>query len=410
MRSANLKESIALKQAELSLLANLCNSNDAVPVKIKDYDSFIKLKSHLMRRLRAHAYLANTYPNSNYENHHTEWYGFKLQHKYSRQGDPLIGKGQLKALYPIAISPIPSQGYFFSSGQAANLTIISVLNTHYGLTPQFVGARGYFETLEILNALAKTRGKKKYLYFDSASADFDWQKIFESLDHHVLVLDTTCIDRYDQNLGHLFKKISKLKSPVILVRSHLKLDSFGVEYGALGSAIVLNPDAFPSLLRTKNEPNPLKTIQGAIKSVGGVLGNFPSIDSIYPFLTSPEIGARNVARLARIRANNLSLSKFLTKQGKDVELRPHGYFLELRRVGMGKSRVAMAASKLRLVTDFPVYYSDSFGFDFSAVTTYRDYHSKKDYECLRIAAPDLVPGEFEENYWLYDRLVANFLR
>jgi hypothetical protein len=60
----------------------------------------------------------------------------------------------------------------------------------------------------------------------------------------LIVFDTTAFSAQSRRIPRFLSWARKARTPVILVRSHTKLDSLGIEYGRLGSAIFL---AFPEV-------------------------------------------------------------------------------------------------------------------------------------------------------------------
>ncbi len=363
-----------------------------------------------MRKLRSQSYLRNNYPNTCFEKQLINWHGWKIHQRYSRQGDLLLGENQAQLFYPQAPAHVTAQGFFFSSGQAATHTIFETLSVFFQLTPNASGKRIYFESRQLMKNFLRLESTEKFSFIDSAASDFSWDILLEHVKKEILVFDTTCVERDSPMIGKFLETVAANRTPVILTRSHLKLDSFGLEYGNLGSALILNPEQFPPIRSDIERPSDWKSVSDAVKGTGAYLGHFTTVDAIYPFLLSEKVNALNSSRLMRIRENNRRLHQFFISRGMSPGLRPHEYFLELTRKGAPEKLLPPLIEKLRLGSAFPLFYSDSFGFDFSSANLYQDYYGEKGTHVLRLAAPDLVASEFEEYLPLYETLVESFIR
>ena len=67
----------------------------------------------------------------------------------------------------------------------------------------------------------------------------------------MIVFDTTCLSSYSGRVRRVVTWARRAKTPVILVRSHTKLNSLGIEYGRLGSAMFLSFPDMPAVKTAK---------------------------------------------------------------------------------------------------------------------------------------------------------------
>lgn len=397
--SSLMSKTLEVKLAELAPLSQFFKKPIKTPmVAKKDINELLQHKNFLMRELRAQAYREHTFANTNVGKLSCEWYGFKFFQRYSRQGDPLVGESICKQIYPVAPAALKAHGFFLSSGQAATLTALVVLVSKLKLGCESKQIRAYFESVDLLQSLPKSKAAESFLFFDSSALNFSWDSLASADPKKILLFDTTCIDRQDAHLAEFLSQIHKTRRPAILVRSCLKLDTFGAEYGTLGNLLILNPEEFPH-----------KKVQDVVKSVGAVLGHFSSIDAVYPFLTHEDITNLNSLRVGRIQANNRILTEHLQEKGIQVRVRPHHLFCELTSTDDGNPvPLQRLAKKIFKVTNYPIHFADSFGLDIAGVTTYADFYDPQGRAVLRLIPPDFVEDDFRAHLHVYDQIVGRF--
>ena len=117
---------------------------------------------------------------------------------------------------------------------------------------------GYGETRELLEHYAgrirvtpRVRGKRAeinggrggnapVLMIDSAVSDGFFARLGGcSRDVSVAIFDTTCFACSSGRIGRVVRWAERRNLPIVLVRSHAKLDSLGIEYGRLGSIVLV---------------------------------------------------------------------------------------------------------------------------------------------------------------------------
>ena len=172
----------------------------------------------------------------------------------------------------------------------------------------------YFETQKLIKTMKFNFGTK-ITYMDTISDRFQFDC---NKRNSIVIIDTTCYH------PHKFKKlIDKLidnNNFVILVRSHVKLDMFGLEYSFLGSITFLMP--------RKTSIRRFKVIKKFIQSTIDFCGNTGIIamgKNIFPLLNNKQLIDLNKERIRRINDNNKYFyDKY--KNYKELTLHKHKLF------------------------------------------------------------------------------------
>ena len=102
----------------------------------------------------------------------------------------------------------------------------------------------------------------------------------------LVVFDTTCFNRFSGRISRVVAWARRAKTPIILVRSHTKLDSLGIEYGRLGSAMFVG---FPEI-----SPAPAARLQQFgrdVQELVRLLGSAALPAHFCPFSGSPRLSA-----------------------------------------------------------------------------------------------------------------------
>lgn len=167
----------------------------------------------------------------------------------------------------------------------------------------------YWETLSFLRTFSfqystkKGHGLPKTLYFDSSTHQQGSPEptAKDLRGHDLLVVDTTCYPLHSQSLANLISLASNLGIPCILVRSHMKLDCLGMEYGRLGSIVVLWNPKHLSASRFAS------AFMSQLHSISNLMGLPASVSQVYPFLSSKTFQKHNSKWLEVIQNNNKRL-------------------------------------------------------------------------------------------------------
>jgi hypothetical protein len=209
----------------------------------------------------------------------------------------------------------------------------------------------------------------------------------------LVVFDTTC---FSSGSGHIVRALNWARDttiPIVLLRSHTKLDALGVEYGRLGSAVFAGgPHAKQRFLQDL-----LTETQNAVRLFGGAAlpAHFP------PYVGAPAYRSLTNKRVAAMLRNNRRARRHFSAAlaGSSAEFHfAHGLYVTLasaRTLDENEARDVVA----ELCADLdrrglPLRHAGSFGFDFGAAEWSRD--RIRDRYVVRIAAADLPTSLWDE--------------
>jgi len=211
-----------------------------------------------------------------------------------------------------------------------------------------------------------------------------------SADADHVVVDTSCYEATSPRVRALAERALDADSPVSLVRSHLKLDGLGVEYGRLGSVVHL---ATPML------PPPRFDGYRALRTLDGQMGRLVGATAVpahlNPYLGDPAFHALNRDRVAHIQAAEERFAAALRAGLADrpivVRTFHHRLFIALgpwsEPIGNVALRGALDALIARLRDrGHAVRLANSFGFDFVAAAPFRDPVTL--FDQIRLSVPD----------------------
>jgi hypothetical protein len=231
--------------------------------------------------------------------------------------------------------------------------------------------------------------RPRMLLFDSCTnaAAFEETLARRRAEFDLVVFDTTCLSCGSGRIRRVLNWADHLQLPIVLVRSHTKLDSLGVEYGRLGSVVFVAAAAGAKQERMKQLATDMRN---AMRLLGGAAlpAHFPPYvgTKAYRTLTCKRVAAilRNSRRTARYFARALpdSSSELHFAHGLYVTLAPK------RRLDEQQAR-QVAADLCRDLGEagLPLHHAGSFGFDFGAAEWFHD--RSRDRYAVRIAVPDL---------------------
>lgn len=219
----------------------------------------------------------------------------------------------------------------------------------------------------------------------------------------LLIVDTTCYEVASPGIERAIDAALRLGIPLVLVRSHLKLDFMGVEYGRLGSVVtLLGPDA----------PDDVRRLYDALVAVSHdvtcVLGMAAVPYNLIPGFDDPAFHALNNERIDRLRNNNAwgsdHVRRALFLHGFNVVSYHHQLFFTVELAsGESHEEVKEKVEDLQrhlYARRLPVRRATSFGFDFVAVADFVDLN--RDAPVIRVALSDHSRDIVEE---ICDQLV-----
>jgi hypothetical protein len=180
--------------------------------------------------------------------------------------------------------------------------------------------------------------------------------------------------------------------PVILLRSHTKLDSLGVEYGRLGSAVLLG-----ERVRRLGDGITLEDLAqhaaDALRLFGGaaIPAHFP------PFVGSRAYVSLNGRRIAAMLRNSRRTAERLMPALPGAREFTHRLYVALApgRALTEQQAKDLAGAMCRDLGDIglPLRHAGSFGFDFAAAEWFHD--TARDRHVVRVAVPDLPTEQWD---------------
>lgn len=273
----------------------------------------------------------------------------------------------------------------------------------YGETAELIdGHVGHLKRIEISASFDEIRARQgtrpRILSFDSSVSSGIFEALLKCVRPRLdlIVFDTTCFSGESGRIRRVMNWAHRAAIPVVLLRSHTKLDSLGVEYGRLGSAI------FPNCRGLSERHNILVNrlsaeTKNAVRLFGGaaIPAHFPPFvgNPTYRLLTSKRIGAllKNGKRMRRHFEQ--SLSAFAAEFHF-----AHGLYLTLASAQLDDEKaareiVAEMCAELK-GSGLPMRHAGSFGFDFAAAEWAQDRTG--DRYVVRLAAADLPTPIWDE--------------
>lgn len=309
---------------------------------------------------------------------------YTLRYRYQRYDLHVDGPCPYPGL--TADLPLMRTELHASSGMGAIAGLVLALGQVSGPVRVAHAPDVYFETRRVLEML--TPGVRTVA--DPAAPRGEGTHVLwaDSIEHEppcvthgeadLLVVDTTCWPVDDPRLRDIVAP-GRLTA---LVRSHVKLDYLGIEYGRLGSLVLTSgPQDRIDLFRELGS-----AARYAIRTIGAMA--IPA--HLLPDQGDPAFHRMNGARLARVReANRRAGRRVAEALGEPVRGFHHELFFT---VALGKrADLSPLAGPQTLVgrceaADLPVRRANSFGFDFVAVGDFID--DAPDAAGIRVAMAD----------------------
>lgn len=335
--------------------------------------------------------------------------GASLAFNYQRYDMSLRRKPFAPWIYPsLASCGASSLGFLCTSGMSGVTAVLTALDlTHGEARPLYLAPDTYFETrqfirdylyqlkpvLELPSALVRC----SVLLLDSIGQVDPLARLGACALGALcaVVLDTTCYDVSAPEIERVVERCQAEGVPCVLVRSHLKIDTLGLEYGRLGSIVVVLPrpchgsrGRFLQLLRRRIRDFLVKTGTGF------------SISSYFPLASHPTFHRLNRRRNALMRDNNLRCAAALAERvGPGAETRVasyhHGRFFYLHLPVADRSgRQAGELAHALLDAGVCARPAPSFGYDFTSITRLSGPELPKG-DNLRVSLPDFSAEELE---------------
>ncbi|MET4115046.1 hypothetical protein ABIB90_002050 [Bradyrhizobium sp. JR4.1] len=308
-----------------------------------------------------------------------------------------------------------SEAIYTASGMAAISALLLASARIIGKADVVVLPGTYGETLELIESLVPhlrlvtarlplgeafaAAASPRFLLLDSCApaGAFEAALCCDGSGLDLLIFDTTCFAGRSGRIRRVLRWAARWDIPVVLVRSHNKLDSLGVEYGRLGSAVFvhwsrkdLNAGQLLSESLAAETGNAVRLLGGA-----ALPAHFP------PFVGSAGYWALTKKRVAAILRNGRHTARYFAAElgSLSAELHfTHGLYVTLRgRRALDEATARQAAEDMSRDLSgkgFPIRHAGSFGFDFAATEWFHD--ATTDRYSVRVAVPDLPTESWKD--------------
>jgi hypothetical protein len=309
-----------------------------------------------------------------------------------------------------------SETVYTASGMAAISAVLMASAPVLSEADIFIGPNSYGETIELIDGHAKhlrrlepdeligkiglpRSSRSRILLLDSCISAVGFEAALQIARPCIdlIIFDTTCFAGGSRRISRVLRWARKAMIPVVMVRSHNKLDSLGVEYGRLGSAVFIENALQRDVARHQLLQRLLAETRNAVRLFGGA-----ALPAHFP----PYVGGTSYRRLTDRRVARMLQNSMRTKHhfatclvGLTHELHfVHGLYVTLapaRAFDQNQTRdlTAELCDDLRRA-NLPLRHAGSFGFDFGAAEWGRD--RIRDRYVVRLAIPDLPGSLWDE--------------
>jgi hypothetical protein len=280
---------------------------------------------------------------------------------------------------------------------------IVIMPNSYGETSELIDSHArHLTQIQLDTPLAEItnchRSRPRILLLDSCASGRTFEAILRCArpELDLIVFDTTCFSSGSGRILRALNWARRAAIPIVLLRSHTKLDSLGVEYGRLGSA------DFPPCPRGGEAKQQmlqalLKGTRSAVRLFGGAAlpAHFP------PYVGTPAYRSLTNRRVAAMLRNNRRTTRYFSAAlpGSYAEFHfAHGLYVTLAPTGNldeneTRDVVAKLCADLRR-RGLHLRHAGSFGFDFGAAEWSMD--RLRGRYVVRIAVADLPTSLWDE--------------
>src|SRR5215207_8710411 len=331
------------KREELLFLASLLAGPPALPEPLS-IDAVVELKFRLGAALKAERALRDwcrTETNWAVEGQSYQIGPYNLHSSYQRADLTIAGPPIYRGLDHAGYRQVST--IYAASGMSSAATLLLALGRLLPGARLIIPAGAYSETLEAVvhygaglrldqalpatcspSTVAASRKEARILLIDSGVPRC-LVPSSRGEGYDLIVFDTTCLSAGSARIRRVLRWAAGIEAPIVLVRSHTKLDSFGIEYGRLGSTVLLAPaqtdgTRFAWLKRLDEE------IERAVR----LFGVAPMPTSLPPFAGHRRYALLNAKRIARIVVNGRRIMRRLIRRGVPVTSYQHGLYGVLR--------------------------------------------------------------------------------
>jgi hypothetical protein len=384
------------KSREIALL-NACLETPLAFPAATTIDEVIDTKSKLAGALRAQRSLHSWAITETARPPIEEWRNgaFTLSYGYQRADLEIRGP----PIYPsLATRGYAVETYYTCAGMGATAALFTALSQVHDAVEVHVSRDGYGETRELLERcrprvrIARWRLRRalpagfgaRVLLVDSVGPAIPHADDPMPRDTALVAFDTTCFWRTSGRVARVIRWARRHDVPVAMFRSHNKLDSFGIEYGRLGSIVVS--------WRRRSSARSMRDLVRETRDAIRLLGVAAIPAHLPPFAGEDAYERASAQRTAAIIRNARRLYDRLQRSalGPGVVLYAHGLYLtiapsaQLRVKDVKRAAAALCAALTS--RGLHARHAGSFGFDFVSVEWFADARTKKNV--LRVAPGD----------------------
>lgn len=393
------------KHQELTLLNSFLGSPLALryPVSVADV---IEQKFHVAAALKAEHALHEWARTETAWAHQGRLRAGPFEFSYDYQRADLEVRGP--SFYQFEDSAASNETIYTSSGMAAISALllaavrvmseadILVLPGSYGETQELIETHArQLRLVRLKNSLgdvATCAGRLRILLFDScmSTAAFEATLRCTRPNLDLVIFDTTCFSCGSGRIRRVLNWARRSEIPIVLVRSHTKLDSLGLEYGRLGSAVFVDSERHAATAKHGRLQELTREMRNAVRLFGGAAlpAHFP------PYVGTETCRTLADKRVAAILRNSRRTARYFAAAlpGSRAESHfSHGLYVTLapERMLDEKQTKQIAADMCDDLASagLPLRHAGSFGFDFGATDWFRD--TIRNRYVIRIAVPDL---------------------
>jgi len=255
----------------------------------------------------------------------------------------------------------PKWVFYTASGMAALACTFLAVRRLWPHCRLDVRADGYPETRELADLLDQTeqQGNGGRVAVIDSAIDTPTSVRTRLEGARLAIFDTSCFAASSGRIGAIVRDAQRRACPLILVRSHTKLDCLGLDYGRLGSIAVFDHEA----------AGPSRGLSVLISDFVRLTGSAALPLHFPPFAAGEEFRDLTRARIANAMRSARAIARGLTAAGHaDVRSYAHGLYVVLFPAPFADSEAASSASaalaEALAAAGLPARHAGSFGFDF----------------------------------------------
>ena len=250
-------------------------------------------------------------------------FGFPLKFRYQRSALELVTEYPADYIYPHLDFPqyFDQKGLFTSCGQVATASVLEAFRLE-GYDSLKMLTEVYWESRDLLQEEKwKFSSKSKLAYLDSSCLLTTIEKALgKASGIKDLIVDTTCWGHDEPILTKILKWAKNKKIRLVFIRSSIKLDCLGMEYGRLGSVLWLFPKS-----RSYSEDF-LDRHARFLRLIGG----YASTSQLYPFWLDRKFHTANNRWIKMVKTSNReagkSLESYKLPPRYKLKTFPHGIY------------------------------------------------------------------------------------